>query len=236
MAGSSTNLDLIQTAQAQKELTANALFDAGSPATLFGRRASTSVALVWGYYGGPLLVGGTPTQIANGTVTLTASQTNYVEANASGVVSCNTSGFTAGYTPLYSVITGTSTVTSYTDKRVFLYAPQAQPFDVGAYKPGQPLTSEVIFMLPVARSVQFPASLTGSVGKSEIAANGQTDFNILVNGISVGTMRFAASASTATFIAASTINLVAGDVLKVVAPSSVDSALAGVHFVLKGTR
>jgi len=52
-------------------------------------------------------------------VTLTASSTNYVEANpADGTVSANTTSFTAGWTRLYSVVTGASTVTSYTDLRI----------------------------------------------------------------------------------------------------------------------
>lgn len=118
MANSTTNLDLIATAQAQKEVTANALFDACSPATLFGRRANTTAALTWGYYGGVVMVDGVPTQINNGTVALTANATNYIEATRTGVVSANTTGFTPGRTPLYTVVTGASTVTSYTDHRV----------------------------------------------------------------------------------------------------------------------
>jgi hypothetical protein len=118
MSDSTTNLDLISSSQAQKEITANALFDAASPAMLFGRRASTTAGLSWGYYGGTLNVSGTPTSISNGTVALTASATNYLEATAAGVVSANTSAFTAGRIPLYTIITGTSTVTSYGDKRI----------------------------------------------------------------------------------------------------------------------
>jgi hypothetical protein len=118
VANSSTNLDLINVNQSQKEVTANALFDAMSPNSLFGRRGSTSVGLTWGYYGGNVVVGGTPTQIANGTIALTANATNYVEADSSGVVHVNTSGWTGGYTRLYQVVTGASTVSSYTDWRV----------------------------------------------------------------------------------------------------------------------
>lgn len=121
MSDSATNLDTIATAQASKEVTANALYDAGSPATLFGRRASTSSGLTWGFYGGKLLVDGVVTSIANGTVALTASTTNYVEASRAGVVSRNTTGFTAGSIPLYTVVTGASTVTSYTDHRTPWY-------------------------------------------------------------------------------------------------------------------
>lgn len=117
MASSTTNLDTLTASQASKEVTANALFDAGSPPTIFGRRATTTTALTWGYYGGYLLVDGVLTSIANGTVALTASQTNYVEATRAGVVSKNTTGFTAGQIPLYTIVTGASTVTSYTDHR-----------------------------------------------------------------------------------------------------------------------
>lgn len=117
MANSTTNLDLIATAQASKEVTANDLFDAGSPATLYGRRATSTSGLTWGFYGGDILVDGVLTEIANGTVALTASATNFVEATRAGVVSANTTGFTAGRIPLYEVVTGAATVTSYTDRR-----------------------------------------------------------------------------------------------------------------------
>jgi hypothetical protein len=119
MSSSTTLLDLISSSQASKEITANALFDAASQAMLFGRRASTSAALTWGFYGGRIMVNGTLTAIANGTIALTANTTNYVEATASGSVSRNGTGFTAGSVPLYTVVAGASTVTSYTDERTW---------------------------------------------------------------------------------------------------------------------
>lgn len=123
MSNSTATFDPIVQSQASKEITANAYFDAASPATSFGRRQSTSSGLTWGYYGATLTVDGVLTQIANSTVALTASTTNYVEATRAGVVSKNTTGFTAGNIPLYSVVTGASTVTSYTDYRL-----QAVPY------------------------------------------------------------------------------------------------------------
>lgn len=117
MSNSTTNLDLLASGQAQKEVTANSLFDAASQAMLFGRRASTTAALTWGYYGGAVLVSGVPTQIANGTVALSANATNYVEATSGGAVSANTAGFTGGCKALYTVVTGAAIVTSYTDQR-----------------------------------------------------------------------------------------------------------------------
>ena len=118
MSNSTPTYDALAQSQAGKEITANAYFDAASPATAFGRRASTCSGLTWGYYGATIQVDGVLTQIANGTLTLTASTTNYVETTRAGVVSRNTTGFTAGSTPLYTVVTGASTVTSYTDYRL----------------------------------------------------------------------------------------------------------------------
>lgn len=112
----------------------------------------------------------------------------------------------------------------------------AQPFDLTAFYPGVPTASAIVTRVPVARAVTFPTSLTGSIGKASVAATAQTDFDVQKNGISVGTVRFAAGATTATFIAASAITLAAGDLLSVVAPSSVDATLANVGIVLAGTR
>jgi len=125
MADSTTNLDLISSSQASKEVTANALFDASSPSALYGRRSSTTTALTWGYYGGRLLIAGVPTAVANGTVVLTASNTNYVVANrATGAVSVSTAttnwNDTPNYMRLYQIVAGASTVTSYVDHRAFL--------------------------------------------------------------------------------------------------------------------
>jgi hypothetical protein len=80
-------LDQIDEAQAQKATTANELIDAVSVAALYGRRASTSSGLTWGYYGGRA----DSTLIAHGTVALTASDVNYIVADKStGAVSVST--------------------------------------------------------------------------------------------------------------------------------------------------
>lgn len=124
MADLVTNLDSILQSQSQKEVTANALFDAASPATLFGRHASACAGLTWGFYGGKFVIAGTPTSIANGTIALTASATCYVRvAKATGVVSFVTSppsgwpGPVAGYFALYDLTTGPATVTGGNDWR-----------------------------------------------------------------------------------------------------------------------
>ena len=110
-------LDQLVEGQAEAATQVNENFDAIAPASLFGRQASTSNLLTWGYYGGYMVVDGVLTSISDGTVSLTASNTNYIEATRAGVVSANTTGFTAGSIPLYSAVADGTTVTSYIDYR-----------------------------------------------------------------------------------------------------------------------
>jgi hypothetical protein len=240
MADSTTNLDTISPSQSAKETTANALFDAMAPNSLYGRRASTTSGLTWGYYGGVFAADATSrTVIANGTVALTASTTNYVEADTTtGAVSVNTTAFTSGKLPLYEIVTGASTVTSYEDWRTSGASAGAvtQPYDLGASYPGAPTASLVLVRYPFPRAVAFPASMTLSRGVAAVAATAQTDFDLQKNAVSFGTMRFAAAGTTASFIAASSTSFAAGDILTVVSPASPDATLASIGFSLAGTR
>lgn len=125
MSNSVSYLDLISASQANKEITANNLFDAGSAATLLGRRASTSSGLIFGLYGGVKSINGTPTQVPSQNVTLTPSATNYIYENLGEVV-CTTTmpvgwpGPMPGYAvAVYEVLTGADAPISWTDWRSF---------------------------------------------------------------------------------------------------------------------
>jgi hypothetical protein len=120
MADSTTILDLIAQSQSSKEITANALFDVASPAMFGGRRASACSGLTWGYYGGQIIAGtGVRVTVPNGTITLTASATNTIYLNRSGTIGVRVGPPQAAdeMDVLYSVDTGSSTVTSYLDLR-----------------------------------------------------------------------------------------------------------------------
>lgn len=129
MSDSTSHLDLLAVGQSQKDVSANTLFDAASPSMVYGRRASTTTLLTWGYYGGVIVIAGVVTIIPNATIALTANTTNYVEVSSAGVVSRNAVGFTAGRTPLYRVITGATTVTAYYDHRTALVSYLGQGVD-----------------------------------------------------------------------------------------------------------
>jgi hypothetical protein len=119
VANQTTHLDLISSGQASKEVTSNDLSDAASPSMTCGRRASTTAALTWGYYGGTITKDdGSLLQIANGTVALTDAATNYVELDLTdGTIDVNTSAWTTGKIRLYEITTSGGAVTDYTDWR-----------------------------------------------------------------------------------------------------------------------
>lgn len=109
--------DIVQ-GQGSQDLTANALFDAASPAMTAARRMSQTSGTNFAMFGGKVRIAGVISQVANASLALTPSATNYVEMHPdTGAVSKNTTAFTPGYLPLYTVVVGASSITSYTDHR-----------------------------------------------------------------------------------------------------------------------
>lgn len=199
MSDSTTHLDVLSASQAQKEVTANALFDAASPAMLFGRRASTSAALTWGYYGGDMLVDGVLTTIANGTVALTASATNYVEATRAGIISRNTTGFTPGQIPLYEVVTGASSVTSYTDRRAWV-----QPAHVAGLL-ARVIASDANITLTAAESrnliLQFTSSVSLTATRNVVLPLAPQQWTVLNNTTGAQALQFIGATGTGVTVA-----------------------------------
>lgn len=114
---STPTLDQLSTSSANIPTRINESQDALSPGSLYGRRASTTTGLTWGYYGGRYQ----SAAIANGTLALTASTTNYVVAAVAGgavsVSTATTNWNSSSYIRLYKIVTGASAVTSYEDHR-----------------------------------------------------------------------------------------------------------------------
>jgi hypothetical protein len=108
------------------------------------------------------------------------------------------------------------------------------PMDIGGTYNGTFGSSQVVLRIPVTRACRFVQNLTGSQGVLGTAPTAQTDFDLQKNTVSFGTMRFAGSATTSTFICASDADFTAGDVLTVVAPASPDSTASDLGFLLKG--
>lgn len=110
------------------------------------------------------------------------------------------------------------------------------PYDVGSAFGGTPGSSVIVMQFVFTRAVSFAINVPPSEGLLGVAATAQTDFDLQKNGVSFGTMRFAASGTVATFIAGSGASFVAGDLLEVISPGSADATAADLVFTLSGTR
>lgn len=121
-----------------------------------------------------------------------------------------------------------------------------QPVVVGLFYPGVPTASVLIgsFAAPAGiTTLTAAAAIAGSSGKALVAATAQTDIDVRKNattsagGSSVGTIRFAASGTVPTFIAASGFTLTGGtDYITCWGPSSPDASLANIAVSLYFTR
>jgi hypothetical protein len=103
----------------------------------------------------------------------------------------------------------------------------------GSYT-GKPTSNLVLQGYVFAAPATFPAGLSGSRGTAATAASSSTIFNIQKNGVNVGTMTFAAAATTATFTMSSATVFSAGEMLAVVAPAIPDATLANLAWAFMG--
>jgi len=108
-------------------------------------------------------------------------------------------------------------------------------YDVGSAFGGSPTSAEIIFQFIFPRAVTLPIALAESRGTAGTASTGTATFDVKKNGATVGTMVYTAS-TTATFTMASATSFVAGDVIEIAAPATVDGTLADLVFTLVGAR
>lgn len=107
-------------------------------------------------------------------------------------------------------------------------------FDLIVWKSGRPTASEVIYKAKIPRTVTFQMNFTGSTGVSVENATSSTTFSIKKNNTQIGTANFAAGTNVATFTMASDTIFEPTDIITIVAPSSSDTTLAGISFILQG--
>jgi hypothetical protein len=192
MANSTTHLTTVAQNQAYKEVTVNGLFDAASQALTYGRNEAACIGLSWSYYGGRVtLADGTTDNIANGAITLDASTTVYLVASkATGAVSSSTSttnwNATGSYWRLYSVVTGTASVTSWTDYR------EMARYTGGDASGGIPITKTTAFTLAANENFVI-CNGSGSITVTLPAASAQPGRDITIKTIAAQTVVSASS-------------------------------------------
>jgi hypothetical protein len=108
------------------------------------------------------------------------------------------------------------------------------PGDLQAGFVGVGVGNQRILQFPCPDTLQYPSGLTGSEGIAGTAATGSTTFTIFINGVSVGSLNFAAGATTATF-SSNGFTVYQGQVLTIRGPSTADTTLANVSITLSGS-
>lgn len=117
------------------------------------------------------------------------------------------------------------------------------PFGFGFTKPG-PVASKIVASFDSPLAWAMPAGLAGSQATiinsdtaTATAPSAETNFDIQSPpGVSVGTMRFAASSLTATYIMASTTAVPLGQLTTIVAPANLNGIVGTITGSILGTK
>lgn len=232
-------LDHIAASQAQKEVTANAAFD-GLDKALCQQTvvalSDTDLTLSAAQVIGSMAIKFTGTLTAVRTITVPAYAKLLLVENAT----------TGDYALSLKTPSGTAVAINNaerkllygdgSDLKVVAVSGFSNPYDIGGSYSGKPLASAVLLRFPMPRAVRYLSGISGSQGIAVTAAKAAASFSINKNGTSFATMAFAASATTATFTAATTTDFAAGDVLTIVAPSTADDNLSDIGFSIAGIR
>ena len=96
-------------------------------------------------------------------------------------------------------------------------------YDIAGSTLSKPTDGAVLMRFSVNRAFNLPAGLTDSKAESVIAPTGQAVYTIKKNGISIGSIDFAASNNNATFTFTSQQSFVVGDLLTIEAPATADA-------------
>jgi hypothetical protein len=110
------------------------------------------------------------------------------------------------------------------------------PYDVGLYAAGKPAASAILMRFVFNRVISTAINLAGSVASLGTAPTASAAFSLTKNGSAIGTLNFAAGATSGTFTVAAAQNFVSGDVLAITAPGTADSTLSDLSVTLNGTR
>jgi len=149
-----------------------------------------------------------------------------------------TNNFTAGNTEVATAIAGTNNTvaasTAFVTSAVATAAAAVKYYDIPGGVAGTYTASQIVLEMVSVRTVTWSANFSSSQGFAGVAPTASATFTIQVNSSTIGTMVFAASATTATFTLTGTASITPGQVLTVLAPATADATLANVTFTLLG--
>lgn len=234
--------DSVAENQANKEVTINTsfgVFDAALTETTAIDASAGSVVLTNNQYRRNMLLTISGVTTAGRTITLpTIKKYTIFRSDPT-----NTQSFTLIKGASTYVVAPGVIVAVYTDATVdglviisASAAAVSRPYDVGVFFSGVLTASEKLIRFNYVRAVDLAAGLAGSRVTAAVAATATADFDVRKNGSSIGTIRFAAAGTVATFVGISATSFVANDLLEVVAPGTPDATLADVSFTIAGVQ
>jgi hypothetical protein len=240
MATPNLNITHIAAAQTQKEVTANAAFD-GLDKALCDQLAvdftSGNVTLTDAQFRSAIAFRATNLSVDR-TLTVPAIKRLFYVNNVDGLAALTVGrGTTTVDVPIGE---GRLFYTDGTSNGLFSAGGGGGDTGPTAYllagsQPGKPTAAQRVFHHLAGAGFILPQNLTGSAAKAKAAATAEADFDIKLNGTSKGTIRFAASGTTASFIFSTTTTIADGDEIEIIAPGSQDATLADLTWTLKGT-
>ncbi len=234
-------LSHIVASQSQKEVTANAAFDALDQALCQPTAIAmtdANLALTDAQMLGNMFLSFTGTLTASRTITVPAhAKLILIENDTTGGFALNIQlpsgaaiAFNSGDLKLLYCDGSTLRTVAY------VAASSGNPYDIGCSVAGAPAASATLLRYPMPRAVTFPAGMANSKAVANTAATASATFSLKKNGTQFGTFAFAAAGTSATFAAASATSFAAGDILTIVAPSTADTTLADLGVALAGNR
>lgn len=110
------------------------------------------------------------------------------------------------------------------------------PFAIAGFSATGPTSSQILLDYLFVEDVTFADDFVGS--RATVGTNPASTFTMDVrkNGVSVGSIQISSGGVSTFTTTGGTVSFSAGDLLTVVAPSSVDGSIARLRFTLKGLR
>lgn len=149
---------------------------------------------------------------------------------ASGVALASTAPAAPGTTAAGTVGVGTTAA-----RADHVHPMNVLPYDIVLFASGNmTVASETVSAFVATRKISLAAGLAGSLAKALVAPAAAATLTVFVNGVAKVTASFGAGVATGTLSLGATLNIMAGDIVELRAPATVDSSLSGVMITLVG--
>lgn len=114
--------------------------------------------------------------------------------------------------------------------------PPIQPNDYHVFIGSTMIDAQLLLFNESVRRWQLPASLTGSRARSQVAATAETIVTLKRNGVSIGTLTWAAAGTIPVASFASAVTFEIDDTFSLHGPAIADATLSDISFDLLGNR